>query len=90
MTLIPITPIKLDPSELLFINQLYDISLSCSKEDLGVGVLKIMLHSEKKLLVLLFNDQQKIILASNSKAWLEENEILIPQIQGGLWKLQCR
>ncbi|KAG1472334.1 hypothetical protein G6F56_001595 [Rhizopus delemar] len=89
MTLIPITPIKLDPSELLFINQLYDISLSCSKEDLGVGVLKIMLHSEKKLLVLLFNDQQKIILASNSKAWLEENEILIPQIQGGLWKLQC-
>ncbi|KAI9263713.1 hypothetical protein BY458DRAFT_514570 [Sporodiniella umbellata] len=85
----PITSIKTEETDLLFIHQIDGVSLSCPKQDLGTGVLKIHYQPTKKLLVLIFNDYDRIILASNSKAWSEGDYIMIPSIDDGLWKLYC-
>lgn len=90
MTVVPITPKDIDISSLILINEFDHVRLSSSREgDLGCGLLKIMVQSDQKLLVLVFN-QRNIILASNSKAWLEQETIMIPHVESGLWKINCR
>lgn len=90
MTILPKTPVDIDISQLTLIHEMDNISLSTLHDgDLGQGTLQIMIHSLQKLLVLLFNNKHKIILASNSKAWLNEDEVMIPLVEGGLWKIKC-
>ncbi|KAI9480746.1 MAG: senescence-associated protein-domain-containing protein [Benjaminiella poitrasii] len=105
MTILPITPPvdHIDSKSLTYLCLIDRVSVSSFNEGvltpLGDGHLVAYItsdpHAEQQVLLLRFYDyfdEEKavIVLVSRSKAWLQDDHMLIfPRAEGGLWRIDC-